>query len=618
MPLRAIVTLLLAALALAAGEPRASGAQGLAVRAVELSPTEYDHQPLAPFVPLTMDSGLYLSQGPWEELGFSLRGSVTLLVENLAREPQVTSIPTPIGGNLPIYAWENAVGLIRLSATRALLSHTGADQEFATEDDGVYLLDDLGGENRVTSIPLGRTTRPRMARLDHETALAVVQEDSEHSSLVLLSELGSANRATPLRRLTEIRHPLVAWPLGPIVLSSRRFVAGLQEGGLAVVELRGTSVASVQPIETDELPSQILTLSPRKLLFKVPGAAGIFYLIEIGDTVRTTPIPIHSWGRAIKLSPRRAIAVRGEDELVLLDDLGGKNRVVRIPVPDINVASGGLVALGSDVAAVPMGGAPGPATGLAVVRNLGGSPNIVRVPFGTQDFGGAVWLPPSTLLTVTPGGTPFDNDLEDETLTVVRPLDDPPTVESLTIPYAFSSPGFGINVLAGPQPLGNGRVVIFDNHNHVAALEPHGLQVIEGFADDVQLHVRKVEIQTVRGRRIRARAVAEFSLPHPARFASQDLEVRLGEFHQTIPARDIVRTERGFSYDDPGGRAGFFRHIEYDVARRRLVMSGRCRCDASGALRTENLAISLQSSELYAAQTLDAEERGGRILYIAP
>jgi hypothetical protein len=617
MPRRAFATLLLAALALAAGEPRASGAQPLAVRAVELSPTEYDHQPLAPFLPLTTDSGLYLSQGPWEELGFSFRGSVTLLVENLAREPQVTSIPTPIGGLLPIYAWENVVGLIRLSATRALLSHTGADQEFATEDDGVYLLDDLGGENRVTSIPLGRTTRPRMARLDHETALAVVQEDSEHGSLVLLSELGSANRATRLRRLTEIGNPLGWLPQGlpsaPIVLSSKRFVAGLEEGGLAVVELRGTSVASVQPIETDELPSQILTLSPRRLLFWAPG---IFYVVEIGETVRATPIPTPSWGRAIKLSPRRAIAVGGEDELVLLDDLGGKNRVVRIPVPD--VASWGLVALGSDVAAVPMGGAPGPATGLAVVRNLGGSPSIVRVPFGTQDFGGAVWLPPSTLLTVTPGDTPGHYDLEDETLTVVRPLDDPPTVESLTIPYAFSSPGFGINLLAGPQPLGNGRVVIFDNHDHVAALEPHGLQVIEGFADDVQLHVRKVEIQTVRGRGIRARAVAEFSLPHPARFGSQDLEVRLGVFHQTLPARDIVRTERGFSYDDPGGRAGFFRHIEYDVARRRLAISGRGRGDAPGALRADNLALSLQSSDLYVAQTLDAEERGGRVLYSAP
>ena len=61
--------------------------------------------------------------------------------------------------NLNTTAYDRGT-ICRLSPTRVMLINGGASAAYGGADDGVYLVDDLGGANTVTNIPVGFLAKP--------------------------------------------------------------------------------------------------------------------------------------------------------------------------------------------------------------------------------------------------------------------------------------------------------------------------------------------------------------------------------------------------------------------------------------------------------------------------
>jgi hypothetical protein len=615
------------ALALLVGAPAPTAAQPITVGpVVELEPPLSMRDFFTRVVPLTVSSALVLAgERPPREIGWA---SQLVLVDRLDGVPRVTSLPVRSGGWL-YHDQELAVSssLIRLSATRALVAHAGADQAWNSGDEGAYLVDEIGGGARVEWIPLGRVRIPRLARLDHETALASVEEPE--NGIVLLTRLGRANDATALVGLESSGAPLV--------LDSRRFVAEDPLAGVAVVRLNRRGVAEVQPIETEfpVVPAQTLVLSQDRLLLSSKGANpdhvddNLQYVVELGDPIQVKPIStpnvpaddlIRAWPyvpQRVRLSATRAVVLglangRDDDEILVLDDLGGDPTATPIQVgPLFTGASGAPVALGKDGVAVRIGGQP---SWLALIRNLGSTPSVVTVPL--DDTGQPpTWIPPATLVDATEGAT---SQPEDEAVALIHPFEAAPAIDLLPVPFVRrESQGRG----QGPLAMGNGRVLLANASE--AAGEPgshEGFAIALGFSGDLRLATESVDL-AVRGRRTtRGDATASFSLPDPSLFAAADLEVRLGEAVQMIPAKSIAETPDGFLYRDPTGSKGFFRRVEYRVAEQKLILRGRS-SPAAGRVRRPSSAgviVSVESTELYAAESVAAARLGNRIVYPAP
>ena len=424
-------------------------------------------------------------------------------------------------------------------------------------------------------------------------------------------------------------------------------MAELPSGGLAVVRVDPPGVAEVQPIETEfgVVPLQTLVLSPRRLLLSSVGYIprnwrdNLQYVVELGSSIEVKPISTPNvpaaesiqmtagFPRRARLSATRAVLLGvGEgndyledDEVLVLDDLASTPRVTVIH-PGRILRIQAPVALGEDGVAVRVGTYE--SNSLVLIRDLGTHPSITMVPLEdvvTTPF----WLAPATLMVPTEGATPGETP-EDEAVAMIRPFEDAPAIESQIVPFVHqgSSGEWSGTFGEWPVPLGNGRVLFPAADEFPALPGPgQGLQILEGFAGDVRLETERVDLEVRPGRTSRALAVARFSLPDPARFAAADLEVRLGDAIQMLPADSIVATPDGFLYSDPAGSAGFFRRVEYRTSEGQLIVDGRGAWATPARrkpTRARNLILSLESTELYVAQSLRAKRVGNRIQYRAP
>ena len=134
------------------------------------------------------------------------------------------------------------------------------------------------------------------------------------------------------------------------------------------------------------------------------------------------------------------------------------------------------------------------------------------------------------------------------------------------------------------------------------------------------MEVERIEVVVRAGGTVRARAEAAFSIPEPAAFASTEIEMRLGEAIQMIPAGAFVETEDGYLYSDPAGEAGFFRRVEYRVVEERLLVEGRTAASGWAAPRTRarvGVVLSVESTAFQAAQSVKASRKANRLVYRA-
>jgi hypothetical protein len=480
-----------------------------------------------------------------------------LLVEDLDGEPTTTPLPLPegvrpIGDEVGI----GTTSVVRLSATRVVVAHSGPDGMSGTGDEGVLLLDDLGGSNGVQAIPVGPMFSPNVLALDERSV--AVQTDGGVS---LVSDLGGANLVTPIEG--------VWWP--ELAVSRTGFIA-LGESGAVHVKV-GEGAPQILPLPAGPWEDAVRLAEDRLLLTE---ADGLRFVPDVNEPDQSTLIPVPGLAYVARTGPNRAIG-RSLDVVVLVDDLGGRNRVKTVRVPGMS-SYGGAVSLGRRSAVVRLGDAFGD-FGFAWIRP--GAPPL-RVPLPTQSQ--PIALSPTRFVIAG------DSDAggEADELMHAYKLDDPPRARTIEVPYAQT---------LSREPwalLGNGRAI------QAAYLQTDPLTpffaILDGMPggmmlDDVVLDVAGADVSLR----------AKLAMPEPKAFGEADLTLRIGDVRQRIRADAIRPTSRGFRYRDPEGANGFFRLVDFDAKRKRLRAVGRS--DEAEAPIGTNRVVSLESSELYVASS---------------
>jgi len=323
------------------------------------------------------------------------------LVEDLDATPRVTPLALPHATIQPDLGYP--FRWTRMSATRVLVAQTGEDEAWGSEDDGVYLLDDLGGANRITRIALGPSPG-ELVRLDDATAAVVVGLSSGATGtgrLLLLADVGSRNRVIAVGDCGGDHNP-------PYALSSRSLLVSKPDGEEGSASQGGRYFVSLDDPEMElvELPplpfaGAPLSLSPTSFLALSRGADGlrsaddVVYLVrDLGGSNERVTLPAPYADEVIaRLSPERAILRSSgdswaygdaDDRVLLLDDLGGTPTVTAIPLPQMKdwIVP---VGLGPDLAAVVTKGsdAPsGPDDAVVILSGLGTTNEVTPVAVG--------------------------------------------------------------------------------------------------------------------------------------------------------------------------------------------------------------------------------------------
>jgi hypothetical protein len=662
-------------LALACAAEARAGAQALRVRAVELGTTLESFVPADAVLPLTTTSVLIRTWGPNLHTPPSCEEGVAQLVERLDRGARVTPIPTPVG---TACGWVNGnQHLLRLSATRVLMSQFGPDRMECTDDDGVFLVDDLGGANTVTPISLGVLCQPYMARLADDMAAVTVGRFGEGTALI--SGIGVTNEITWLP------------PSGPItVLAPDRLLLTSAEDSLSFVRLSAAGVEET-PLATPNRTGEMIVLDPTSVLVRGNGADGqpnsaddvalLFRDLGPSHERLELPTPYAPYSsQTVRLSPTRALVTSNgpdrepttaDDEVLLLDHLDGTPTLTSLEVPRLMPYT--LVALGPDLAlATARSPAPPRWDEVVVLRDLGTASNPSSSPIGVfapdwiaeisrparvgprtaaigmlgPDHGWpsrddqvamvtvtAEWfelrtvnvpylwrrsvipLPPTGALAGSFGPGIDLEERRDDGVFAIGGVPEAPTLRRRKALNISSYPS-----LSGePVPLGNGRAVFqdwvpWDGSN----ARPHHLQVIRGLDGGIRLRARQISIRFGPAGDARLAASAELFLPEPEQFASSDLAVRVGNATQTLPKGAFEATGKGFRYLDPGGAKGFLRRVEYDTVARRLEIEGQGTGTGAETTKARNLVLSLESLDLYAAESLDGARLRTAIVYPRP
>ena len=356
-----------------------AGAQPLSSQLLPLGPSRW----IGPPLPLTTTSFLIWAApyaGCPEQGG---EGPELLLVEDLDGTPRITSLAVPLVSNVRWWT--------RMSATRVLLLQKGEDQIDGTADDGVYLLDDLGGSNRITAFAVAPLGGPY--RLDDETAAFTAD-----GQLLILSDLGARNTVTPVPGAGEL----------VLVLSSRSLLVSKPgTDGLYFLSLDDPELHLVELPPVPFCCRSLLRLSPTSVVGvsrldpNGPQNDDVVYLLrDLGGTNRRLVLPApYSDAALTPLSADRVLLRSSgttfrygdaDDQVLLfdhLDDLHTDPTVTVIPVPGMKGDSV-PVALGPELAVVVTNGGDarsGPEDGVAVLSGLGTLNDVTEVVLGPLD-----------------------------------------------------------------------------------------------------------------------------------------------------------------------------------------------------------------------------------------
>jgi len=398
-------------------------------------------------------------------------------------------------------------------------------------------------------------------------------------------------------------------------------------------------------LETVELPtpyshyfSQTLRLSPTRVLVSTNGPDGevttaddeILLLDYLDGTPTVTPLAVPMLMRStlVALGPDLAVAAaRGpgaphHDELVVLRDLGGSNYVYEVHVGVLGTETwleggrGAPVRIGPRTAAIatlgPDGAWPSADDQVATLTVTGQGAELRTLGVPYLSWRALLPLPPTGVLvsSIGPGDDP--ENARDDAAFALGGLPSAPAFRRRRAPSFGGYPIF----TGQPTLLGNGRAVYQDWVAEDGSNDrPHHLQVIRGLEGGVRLRARKISIRFGPAGDARLAAAADLFVPEPERFASSDLAVRVGNATQTIHRSSFEATATGFRYLDPGGGNGFLRRVEYDAAASRLEIEGQGTGTGAETTKASNLVLSLESLDLYVAESLDGEKRRGGIFY---
>ena len=208
---------------------------------------------------------------------------------------------------------------VRLSANSILLASGGDDQYVGTTDDEVWLIRDLGGANekRVLSVPFLMEYKGigRPVALSHNRAIVpTLGPDGVHKtaddSVVVLSDLDLASPRAQTVTVGYLSHVGMSQPVAVDARSA--VIASLGEDGFSSLD------------DTLVLLSDLDGDAPSLM----PITVGLFSDSENGQPVLMSPTRAALMARGPDFS-----FLSADDELVIIDDLGRGNQVLRVNVP---------------------------------------------------------------------------------------------------------------------------------------------------------------------------------------------------------------------------------------------------------------------------------------------
>jgi hypothetical protein len=205
----------------------------------------------------------------------------------------------------------------------------------------------------------------------------------------------------------------------------------------------------------------------------------------------------------------------------------------------------------------------------------------------------------------------------DDEISIVSGIGASPSVAKLPAPFGFRAYE-GPNTLA---PVGNGRalyplafdLVVDEEGLNVPCQTP--LHLLRGLPGGFVLEAQQLTLRVPAKGDAEASVTARLVLPDPAALVAADVTLRVGNVAQSLSAAAFEATANGWRYEDATGAQGFFGLVEYDAIAQTLIVQGSGAVPKSARTRPKNLVLSLESTELRIAQSIDAVRRRGALVY---
>jgi hypothetical protein len=605
---------------------------------------------------LALGQGRFLACSSGPDGNLQTADDRVLLVENATGMPTITVLATP---GLPDYSGH----LVRLTATRALITGTGPNLTWKNADDVVYLLDGLGSTNTVTGITVGFLNKGdgfTAEALGPDSAVVFslgpnAASPSSDDEVVVLTSLGGMNIAT---HLAAPRIPGIGRSK-PTALSPTSFLIasdGADDTSPTADDLvyLFTNVGTAA-VRTDIAVPRIFNagtgrpvrLSATRALVSTTGTDtaesnaddAVRMLDALGTMNVVTPIAvgggIWDYGAGVATAISADLAVissngpdgvdgNSDDGVVVLSGLGASNTATFVTVGNLDEdAQCRPVRMADDSCAFAAGG---PAGGfgtmddeVVLVTGLGTDNALTRVTVGGLSDGTTSKIVPlaADSFMVATGGADFANGNADDKLVVVSDAFGTPLVETVGIDGAFAQ-DYGFEYV--PVLLGGGVAVLVSTGPDLAQNSggDDRFRIIQDLPGATGFTIKNAKIlfkedAPEKGEKVSLKAkLSASSVIDPA---GDDVIITLGDVSQVIPAGSFVKKGANYKYSDPTNLNGIVTKVIYKPKSGSLVVKAKGLGTGVQDTDPDNVAFSLESGDNYFGQAVVGTVFAGGIKY---
>jgi hypothetical protein len=610
-------------------------------------------------VALTPTSFLVATAGPDESEGTA--DDQILLVSEIGGVPQVTPFATPY---LP--TWSR---ITRLSATRAAVINAGPDATFDTADDGVHLLLGIGTTNTVTSVTTGFYDQQYDYAMPVPFGPDVVVTAADGPDgiyrtaddvLYVISNIGAGNTVTP------VPAPFHGYEARASRLTPTSFLSmsyGPDGSGFTAddvtylfTDLGGANTRSdiPTPYRADGRPGQGGRLSPTSAVLvgtgpdgSWPSADDEFLLLQDlggGNTVTHIPAPhLTGWSPSavLRISETRAVSASAgpddtdqtaDDQVLLLDDLGGANTVTPLTVGYLDDGPASrLHPLSPSVGALVSDGPDGTYNTtddlIVIVRDLFGSNTILPVPMpGLSAFAGhkLTVLNPTSFLVANGGPDGDDNGTAADGQVAMVGGADAGTPFTLSLPSG--EPANYYDLAQKPEILGGGRAAYSaagPDHDYGTGGDD-SIRVLSGLDLSDTLHVTKLTIKsTSKGEKASVKADLHIE-SGVLTLGDVDAVVSIGPAAEIIPADAFVNKGKKIEYKAPKGSGGLISKLTWKPEKGQLKIKAGGSGTGLEDTNPDHIPVAIELLSLsreegrYLADGVAGTQSGSKIKYKAP
>lgn len=499
-------------------------------------------------VPLSESAVVLAGYGP--DATYPSADDVIILVSDLGGTNTVTNLPAPFLNDIP----RPAV----LSPTAFLTNSAGPDANYPTADDLIYSFTDVGGTNVRADLPtpfVGMYASGVPVALTGTSAIVPhlgpdAAEFTADDGVYVMTDLGGANTVTPVAvpNLHEYRGSR------PLRLAADR-----------------VALSGVGPDATDGTADDTVVLITDVGSLNAPSPIPVPFLLQ-GVSARPWPIT-PSRVAMVSMGPD-GNKTSGDEQVHVLDDLGGLNTLTTIPI------SG----LGDDRAH-----------------------DVVAVN--------------ETSFLISSGGPDGNLDGNDDLINLVSGLPNAPVVQSIPVGnfgdthYPSNSPdllggwGRAAYVTAGPDGSQQGGG---DDEIHV----------LTDLSLARSLTVTKLTIKaTPKGEKATVKATLTMGDWHQG-FGENDVFVSIGPAAEALPRGLFTDNGKKVTYKAPKGSGGLIQSVVYKPAKGQLTIKAKGL--ATGLEATDPAAIPValdfkaQDDGTYLSDVVAGTQSGTKIKFKAP